>query len=31
MKDEIIFDRRVVDTLDELIVQVININNRLFK
>ena len=31
MKDEITFDRQVVDTLDELIIQAININNKLFK
>ena len=31
MKDEITFDRQVVDTLDKLITQAININNKLFK
>ena len=31
MKNEITFDRRVVDTLDKLITQAININDKLFK
>ena len=31
MKDEITFDRRAVDTLDELITQAINIDDKLFK
>ena len=31
MKDEIIFDRQVVNTLDELIAQAIDIDNKLFK
>ena len=31
MKDEITFDRRAVKTLDKLIAQAININNKLFK
>ena len=31
MKDEITFDRQAVDTLDKLITQAININNKLFK
>ena len=31
MKDEITFDRQAVNTLDELITQAININNKLFK
>ena len=31
MKDEITFDRRAVDTLDELIAQAINIDDKLFK
>ena len=31
MKDEITFNRQAVDTLDELITQAININNKLFK
>ena len=31
MKDKITFDRQAVKTLDKLITQVININNKLFK
>ena len=31
MKDKIIFDRQVVNTLDKLITQAININDKLFK
>ena len=31
MKDEITFDRQAVNTLDELITQAININNKLFE
>ena len=31
MKDEITFDRQVVNTLDELIAQAINIDDKLFK
>ena len=31
MKDEITFDRRAVNTLDELIAQAINIDDKLFK
>ena len=31
MKDEITFDRRAVDTLDKLITQAINIDDKLFK
>ena len=31
MKDKITFDRQVVDTLDKLIVQAININDKLFE
>ena len=31
MKDEITFDRRAVDTLDELIAQAINIDDKLFE
>ena len=31
MKDEITFDRRAVDTLDKLIAQAINIDDKLFK
>ena len=31
MKNKIIFDGQAVNTLDELITQAININNRLFK
>ena len=31
MKDEITFDRQVVNILDELIAQAININNKLFE
>ena len=31
MKDEITFDGRAVDTLDELIAQAINIDDKLFK
>ena len=31
MKDKITFDRQVVDTLDKLITQAINIDNKLFK
>ena len=31
MKDEIIFDRWAVDTLDKLIAQAINIDDKLFK
>ena len=31
MKDEITFDRRAVNTLDELITQAININDKLFE
>ena len=31
MKDEITFNRQVVNTLDKLIAQAININNKLFK
>ena len=31
MKDEITFDRQVVDTLDELITQAINIDDKLFE
>ena len=31
MKNEITFDRQVVNTLDKLITQVININNKLFE
>ena len=31
MKDEITFDRQVVNTLDKLIAQAININDKLFK
>ena len=31
MKDEITFDRQVVDTLDKLIAQAINIDDKLFK
>ena len=31
MKDEITFDRQVVNTLDKLITQAININDKLFK
>ena len=31
MKDKITFDRQAVNTLDELITQVINIDDKLFK
>ena len=31
MKDEITFDRRAVNTLDKLITQAINIDDKLFK
>ena len=31
MKDEITFDRQVVNTLDKLIAQAININDKLVK
>ena len=31
MKNKIIFNRQAVNTLDELITQAININNKLFK
>ena len=31
MKDEITFDGRVVNTLDKLITQAININDKLFE
>ena len=31
MKDEITFDRRAVNTLDELIAQAINIDDKLFE
>ena len=31
MKDEITFDRQAVDTLDELITQAINIDDKLFE
>ena len=31
MKDEITFNRQAVDTLDKLITQAINIDNKLFK
>ena len=31
MKDEITFDRQAVNTLDKLIVQAINIDDKLFK
>ena len=31
MKDKITFDRQVVNTLDKLITQAINIDNKLFK
>ena len=31
MKDEITFDRQAVNTLDELITQAININDKLFE
>ena len=31
MKDKITFDRQAVNTLDKLITQAININNKLFK
>ena len=31
MKDEITFNRQVVDTLDKLIAQAINIDDKLFK
>ena len=31
MKNKITFDRQVVNTLDKLIIQAININNKLFK
>ena len=31
MKDKIIFDRQAVNTLDKLITQAINIDNKLFK
>ena len=31
MKDKITLDRQVVNTLDELITQAININNKLFE
>ena len=31
MKDEITFNRQVVNILDKLIAQAININNKLFK
>ena len=31
MKDEITFNRQAVNTLDKLITQAININNKLFK
>ena len=31
MKDEITFDRQAVNTLDELITQAINIDDKLFK
>ena len=31
MKDEITFDRQAVKTLDKLITQAINIDNKLFK
>ena len=31
MKDEITFDRQVVNILDKLIIQAINIDNKLFE
>ena len=31
MKDKITFNRQAVNTLDKLITQAININNKLFK
>ena len=31
MKDEITFDKQVVNTLDKLITQVINIDDKLFE
>ena len=31
MKDKITFNRQAVDTLDKLITQVINIDNKLFE
>ena len=31
MKDEITFNRQVVDTLDKLIAQAINIDDKLFE